>query len=58
MRLGPAGGVAAAYWCRCGEIGPLDGRSFRLTKLPLAERYQVKVWSYQILQHSGCCGVQ
>ena len=50
--------VSTNYLFVGGEIGPLDGRSFRLTKLPPAERYQVKVWSYQIQMRSGCCGVQ
>jgi len=57
--LDAAGRVLSAnYLWVGGEIGGLDGRSFRLTKLPPAERYQVKVWSYQIQMRSGCCGVQ
>jgi hypothetical protein len=38
-----------------GEIGPLDSRSFMLTKLPPADHYWVTVYSYQIQERPGCC---
>ena len=57
--LDAAGRVLSAnYVWVGGEIGALDRRTFRLTKLPPAERYRVKVWSYEIRVNSGCCGVQ
>ena len=39
-----------------GDIGPLDARSFMLTKLPPADHYWVTVHSYQIQERPGCCG--
>jgi hypothetical protein len=47
--------VNQSYLWVGGDIGPLDGRSFMLTKLQPADHYWVTVHSYQIRQAGGCC---
>ena len=47
--------VNQSYLWVGGDIGPLDGRSFMLTKLPPADHYWVTVHSYQIQERPGCC---
>jgi len=48
--------VSQQYLWVGGDIGPLDSRSFMLTKLTPADHYWVTVHSYHILERPGCCG--
>src|SRR5919108_1698434 len=55
--LDATGGVVSSnYVWVGGELGALDDRSFRLEKLPPAQRYNVRVHSFVIQERPGCCG--